>query len=102
MRAIFGAIAILAGAMAVAHAEGPPPVSKQCNASADAQSKTAPEDIAKQLSDCKSGDLMLASFTDADDAGMVQQVTAAYLCDYHSSILATSYGPMAFVTCIKR
>jgi hypothetical protein len=108
MRAVLGALIILVGIAAVAHADGPAPVSKQCNASADAQSKTAPEDIAKQLSGCKSGDLMLASFFNVDlssafnGAGTLQQAAAATLCDYRSTILATKDGPIAFITCIKR
>jgi hypothetical protein len=107
MRAVMAAMVILVRMGAIAHAEGP--ISKQCKATADAQSKKASEDLIKQFNGCKSGDLMLASLynvdpsvTDVDGAGMLQQVTAASLCDYHSTILATKDGPLAFVTCIKR
>lgn len=102
MRAVLGAAAILVGITAFAHAAEPSPVSKACNASADAQEKSAVQDIAKQLTGCKSGDLMLATFINTDAAGMLQQVTAAYLCDYHSAIFATSEAPFFMVSCIKR
>ena len=108
MRAALGALSILVGMTTFAIAGEQSPISKQCNASADAQSKTASEDIAKQLSDCKSGNLMLASFFDVDlsaafnGAGTLQQAAAATFCDYRSTILATKDGPMAFISCIKR
>jgi hypothetical protein len=99
MRAVLVAMIILAG-MSAAHADLP--ISKQCNATVDAQSKNVLEDLVKQLSGCKSGNLMLASITNSDGPGMIQQGAAAILCDYHSTILATKDGPLAFVTCIKR
>lgn len=107
MRALLAAMVILVGIGAAAHADGP--ISKQCIANADsAQTKMLPEEIMKQLSGCKSGDLMLASAVNfdvslfPDGEGLFQQSIAAALCDYHSTILATKDGPMAFISCIKR
>jgi hypothetical protein len=99
MRAIFGAIAILAGIGAIAHAEDVP--DGKCYE--DVNPNTKPEDFMKGLQGCD-GKVIGINFDTSDTAIDYVQLIAMKVCDYHATILVT-HNPLmksTMLSCIKR